>query len=137
MRAKFAFIVGLAIGYVFGTRAGRERYEQIKRAAQTLWDSPGVRRGREQVGGYAADVRANVQDSVLDAGKSFIQALADFAKTRAPGASAPTQSPAPASENADAANEPKAPTKPSSASSTAKKPSPRAKKPASKGTEAK
>lgn len=137
MRAKFAFIVGLAIGYVFGTRAGRERYEQIKRAAQTLWDSPGVRRGREQVGGYAADVRANVQDSVLDAGKSFIQALADLAKTRAPGASAPTQSQAPASENADAAYEPKAPTKPSSASSTAKKPASRAKKPASKGTEAK
>ena len=38
MRGKFLFIVGLAIGYVFGTRAGRKRYEQIKAAAQNIWE---------------------------------------------------------------------------------------------------
>jgi len=30
MRGKAGLVVGLAIGYVLGTRAGRERYEQIK-----------------------------------------------------------------------------------------------------------
>lgn len=38
MRGKAALVVGLAIGYVLGTRAGRERYEQIKGAALKVWN---------------------------------------------------------------------------------------------------
>ena len=30
MKGKAGLVVGLAVGYVLGTRAGRERYEQIK-----------------------------------------------------------------------------------------------------------
>src|SRR4029079_18430147 len=30
MRGKAGLVIGLAAGYVLGTRAGRERYEQIK-----------------------------------------------------------------------------------------------------------
>ena len=47
-----AFVLGLAVGYVLGTRAGRERYEQIVRAYRTLVDHPlvqgaaGVARGK-------------------------------------------------------------------------------------------
>ncbi len=37
MRGKTGLIIGLAAGYVLGTRAGRERYEQIKSAAATVW----------------------------------------------------------------------------------------------------
>lgn len=33
MRGKILFATGIAVGYVLGTRAGRERYEQIKKAA--------------------------------------------------------------------------------------------------------
>lgn len=33
MKGKILFIAGLGVGYVLGTRAGRERYEQIKAAA--------------------------------------------------------------------------------------------------------
>lgn len=82
MRGKIAFVIGLAVGYVLGTRAGRERYEQIKRGAQKLWDSPGIRRGRDQVGGYVSDVSSNLQDSVIDAGKSFVQSVFEFARNR-------------------------------------------------------
>jgi hypothetical protein len=32
-------ILGAAIGYVLGTRAGRERYEQISRVAKRAWES--------------------------------------------------------------------------------------------------
>ena len=34
MKGKILFVVGLGVGYVLGTRAGRERYEQIKQAAE-------------------------------------------------------------------------------------------------------
>jgi hypothetical protein len=33
---KLTFIAGLAIGYVLGTRAGRERYEQMRKTARDL-----------------------------------------------------------------------------------------------------
>ena len=36
------FILGLAVGYVLGTRAGHERYEQIKEHATDVWKSPRV-----------------------------------------------------------------------------------------------
>ncbi|MDL9979410.1 hypothetical protein [Microbacterium candidum] len=38
MKGKAGLVVGLAIGYVLGTRAGRERYEQIKAQALKLWE---------------------------------------------------------------------------------------------------
>lgn len=34
------FVVGAAAGYVFGTRAGRKRYAQIKSAYQSAVNSP-------------------------------------------------------------------------------------------------
>lgn len=38
MRGKAGLVVGIAIGYVLGTRAGRERYEQIKTQASKVWN---------------------------------------------------------------------------------------------------
>ncbi|MCF4006207.1 hypothetical protein L1O03_03305 [Corynebacterium uropygiale] len=34
------FVVGAAAGYVFGTKAGRRRYEQIKKASSAAINSP-------------------------------------------------------------------------------------------------
>ncbi|WP_238702519.1 hypothetical protein [Microbacterium caowuchunii] len=38
MRGKAGLVIGLAAGYVLGTRAGRERYEQIKEQAEKVWN---------------------------------------------------------------------------------------------------
>ena len=46
MRGKILFALGLGVGYVFGTRAGRARYNQIKSAALKVWNDPRVRGGR-------------------------------------------------------------------------------------------
>jgi hypothetical protein len=42
MKSNIMFLLGLAIGYVFGTRAGRERYEQLRAGAERLWTNPRV-----------------------------------------------------------------------------------------------
>lgn len=39
---KMAFVAGFAIGYVLGTKAGRERYEQLLRAAKRVRENPTV-----------------------------------------------------------------------------------------------
>jgi hypothetical protein len=47
MRGKAGLVIGLAVGYVLGTRAGRERYEQIKTQWLKVWNLDPV---QEQVG---------------------------------------------------------------------------------------
>jgi hypothetical protein len=48
-------VVGLAAGYVLGAKAGRGRYEEIKRTASTLWGDPRVQRQVAKVTGRAKD----------------------------------------------------------------------------------
>lgn len=38
----FRLVLGLSIGYVLGSRAGRERYEQLKLWAERAGDHPAV-----------------------------------------------------------------------------------------------
>ena len=47
------FTLGVAIGYVLGSRAGRERYDQLVRVYRTLVDHPMVQ-------GAAGVVRAKL-----------------------------------------------------------------------------
>lgn len=65
MRGKLAFVLGATVGYVLGTRAGRERYEQIKRASSAVWQTEPVQRGVGAVKG--------VVDSQLDEIKAFVR----------------------------------------------------------------
>jgi hypothetical protein len=38
--AKLSFLAGFGAGYVLGSKAGRERYEQIRRAWENAKDNP-------------------------------------------------------------------------------------------------
>lgn len=42
MKGKLLILVGAAVGYVLGTRAGRQRYEEIKDRADALWHDPKI-----------------------------------------------------------------------------------------------
>ena len=42
MRGKLMFITGLAAGFVLGSRAGREKYEEIRVNAKKVWEHPTV-----------------------------------------------------------------------------------------------
>lgn len=72
MRGKILFVVGLGVGYVLGTRAGRERYEQIKRAAESVWNTPAVQQGVGTVKDFAASRVGDLSDTVLDGVKTFV-----------------------------------------------------------------
>jgi hypothetical protein len=54
MKPKLLIIaVGVAIGYVLGTRDGRARYDQMKAKVTELWEDPRVVRARKDVEAYA------------------------------------------------------------------------------------
>ncbi len=44
MRGKIGIVVGLAAGYVLGSRAGRERYDQIKAEFLKVWNTDPVQK---------------------------------------------------------------------------------------------
>lgn len=58
---KAAFILGAAAGYVLGTRAGRDRYEQLKEASRRMTENPTVQETagllRAQAGGMAGTAK--------------------------------------------------------------------------------
>jgi hypothetical protein len=57
---------------VLGTRAGRERYEQIRAAAETVWNQPSVQQGVGTVKDFASARVGDLGDTVLDGVKNLI-----------------------------------------------------------------
>ena len=67
MRYKLVFFTGLGIGFVIGARAGRERYEQLRKLARKAWDSPAVQQAagalQAQAASYAKSAGGKMADS--------------------------------------------------------------------------
>jgi len=53
MRGKAGLVLGLAVGYVLGTRAGRQRYEQIKAQWLKVWNAEPVQAQVDKVKDFA------------------------------------------------------------------------------------
>lgn len=70
MKYRFGFLTGAAVGYVLGTRAGRERYEQIKRLSRRVGENPTVQEAagilRARAGELAGTARQKVGDKVYE-----------------------------------------------------------------------
>lgn len=118
MKGKILFVAGAAVGYVLGTRAGRKRYEQIKGAAESVWNTPAVQQGVDQVKGFALARVGTVSDAFFDNAKKLVNAATAQGK-----ASSGQQKPQ-TSESSSAASKPVA-TKSTAAKSAAKKPTAR------------
>jgi hypothetical protein len=84
---KLTFIAGLALGYVLGTRAGRERYEQLRKTARDLSQTPAVQsatRNAKQAAGTAAGKAADaVVDKVGDRIPSSVTDRVPYLRDRA------------------------------------------------------
>ena len=104
MTRKFSFLAGLAAGYVLGSAAGRERYEQIKQTAQRVAGNPKVQQTASGLQQNAAQMIGSAKGKV--SGKlgekdmaSWRPGRKDRAAAEAPG---PVATETPASQKEDA-----------------------------------
>ena len=65
-----ALAVGVAIGYVLGTRDGRARYDQMKAKVTQLWEDPRVVRARKDVEAYARQQAPIIRERAEAAAKA-------------------------------------------------------------------
>ena len=86
MRGKILFATGLAVGYVLGTRAGRERYEQLKAAASGFWNNPRVQRRVDQVEDFVKEKAPEVAEFVSDGAKKVVDQVTGRGAAKKPAA---------------------------------------------------
>lgn len=75
MRGKLLFVAGLATGYVLGTRAGRERYEQIKKGWLKVWNTAPVQNQVDKVQGFAKARISEVPQALFTGAKKVVKAM--------------------------------------------------------------
>jgi hypothetical protein len=63
---KLSMLIAAGAGYVLGTRAGRERYEQIKTQTTKAWNNPKVQDVVDDVQTQAKHAASDVKDKVAD-----------------------------------------------------------------------
>ncbi|MDR6939511.1 hypothetical protein [Arcanobacterium hippocoleae] len=69
----------LGLGYVLGARAGRERYEQIKKQAKKLWNSAPVQKGRKKAKETASQTFQRATDAAIANAKGAAASVKDAA----------------------------------------------------------
>lgn len=96
MRGRILLVVGLAVGYVLGTRAGREKYDQMVAQAQKLWNDPRVQKQVKTAEQFAKDKAPDVVDFVTDNAKKVASQVGSKTKS----ATKPTTTAAPKTSTA-------------------------------------
>lgn len=82
MRGKAGLVVGLAVGYVLGTRAGRERYEQIKTQWLKLWHTDPVQKQVAKVTTFAKDAAMALPSTLWDSAVKMTKAASSEGSPR-------------------------------------------------------
>lgn len=70
MIKKATILAAAAAGYVLGARAGRDRYEQIKKQATKTWHDPRVQQAATEAQDYAAQQAPVIKDKAQSAANS-------------------------------------------------------------------
>lgn len=66
MRYKATFLIGFATGYTLGAKAGRERYEQIRRTMRGISENPAVQSAAGLLQARATNLVGTARDRVMD-----------------------------------------------------------------------
>jgi hypothetical protein len=74
---------GVAVGYVLGARAGRERYEEIVERVNGVWRDPRVTRARREAAQYAREQAPVIAERAQAVAKATPGAIADASKATA------------------------------------------------------
>jgi hypothetical protein len=82
MKFRAGLMIGMGVGYVLGARAGRERYEQIKRISSKTARHPAVSQILDQATGVS-DLARNVVAGGLDSGARGLRSVAEPAEREA------------------------------------------------------
>lgn len=77
MQGKLAFVFGAAVGYVIGTRAGRQKYDKMKSQAKDLWEDPRVQRTVSDAETFAQEKLSEAGEALSDAGKKVADKVGD------------------------------------------------------------
>jgi hypothetical protein len=95
MKGKILLVVGVGIGYVLGTRAGRERYDQMKAAVEKLWNDPRVQKQVDNAQEFVKDKAPDVAEFLADGAKKVVsQVSGSKAPTVSKSAAKPASRPA-------------------------------------------
>ena len=88
MKGRILFVAGATIGYVLGARAGRRRYDQIKAAADRVWNDRNVQKSVNDVVGtvqdFVKDKAPEVQDAVVGQAKKVVAKVKKYDDDGAP-----------------------------------------------------
>ncbi len=71
MPFRLTLALGFAIGYVLGSKAGRQRYEQIMRTARKLKDNPSVQGAAGMLQAQADNAVGAVKERLGSESSSF------------------------------------------------------------------
>lgn len=84
MKGKILFVAGLGLGYVLGTRAGREKYDQLKTAALKVWNDPRVQKQVDAVEDFVKDKAPEVAEFVSDNAKKVVDKVTGSTPAKKP-----------------------------------------------------
>jgi hypothetical protein len=84
MKGKILLVVGLGVGYVLGSRAGRERYDEIVAQAQKFWNDPRVKKQVNNAGDFVKDKAPDVADFITTNVKKVAKTTSSAKKTAEP-----------------------------------------------------
>jgi hypothetical protein len=83
-RLIFGLGVGLAAGYVLGTKAGRAKYTELKARASDVWHDPHVQKAVSDAGDLVREAAPVVQEKIADVAKAAKEKVTGSSSEGAP-----------------------------------------------------
>lgn len=84
MRYKAVFVAGVAVGFIAGTRAGRETYDQMAGYAKKFAANPKVQQAASAVQAKTAELTKTAAAKAPEAARSAVSSAASTVSTQVP-----------------------------------------------------